>query len=296
MPSLKNDLLQINIKSKGAELCNITSVKNNTEFMWQANPEIWGSHAPNLFPIIGSMKDDSYIYNDQVYTMPKHGFARHNDNFKIKNQTDSNITFSLVSSDDLYAMYPFLFELEITFTLSKNKLTVNHTVINSDKKPLFFSLGGHPAFNCPLSKDEVYKDYYLEFEKTENSKSYLLNMNNGLLTKKTKPVFSEGSRINLRPDLFIEDALILKDLKSRIVSLKHNSKGKVLTVEFEDFKQLGIWAKPNAPYVCIEPWLGIADNETTDQNIENKEGILKLEAGSVFNASYSIEIEQSRLR
>ena len=295
MPSLKNDLLQINIKSKGAELCNITSVKNNTEFMWQANPKIWGSHAPNLFPIIGSMKNDNYIYNGKSYPMTKHGFARHNDNFKIKNQTDSSITFSLVSSDDLYAMYPFLFEFEITYTLSKNRLTINHTVTNSDKKPLYFSLGGHPAFNCPLSKDETYTDYYLEFEKTENSKSYLLNMNNGLLTKKTKPVFSEGNRINLRPDLFIEDALIFKDLKSRIVSLKHNTKGNVLTVAFEDFKQLGVWAKPNAPYVCIEPWLGIADNETTDQNIETKEGILKLEAGSVFNASYSIEIEQSHL-
>ncbi|WP_179019859.1 aldose 1-epimerase family protein [Winogradskyella forsetii] len=295
MHRLKNNFLQINIKSKGAELCNITSVKNKTEFMWQADPEIWGSHAPNLFPIIGCMKDDSYIYKNKSYHMPKHGFARHNDDFTIKNQTESSITFSLISNGDLFEMYPFLFEFDITYTLSENRLTINHKVTNIDKKPLYFSLGGHPAFNCPISKDENYTDYYLEFEKPENTASYVLNMNTGLLTHETKPVFTDGNKIDLRPDLFNEDALIFKDLKSRIVNLKHKTKGKLLTVNFEDFKQLGIWAKPNAPYVCIEPWLGIADLETTDQKIETKEGIIELESGAVFEASYSIEIDEKHL-
>ncbi|NRD21227.1 aldose 1-epimerase family protein [Winogradskyella eckloniae] len=295
MYSLKNDILQIGIKPKGAELCNITSVKNNREFLWQANPEFWGSHAPNLFPIIGCMKDDSYIYNSKLYHMPKHGFARHNDNFVVKNQSDSSITFSLSSNDDLYELYPFLFEFEITYTLSENILTINHTVTNRDRKTMYFSLGGHPAFNCPLTKDEDYTDYFLDFEHQENSESYLLNMENGLLTNETKPVFAEGHKINLRPDLFNADALIFKDLKSRVVSLTHKTKGKVLTVNFRGFKQLGIWAKPNAPYVCIEPWLGIADNEFTDQKIENKEGVLSLKSGAIFEASYSIEIEKSLL-
>ncbi|SDI45471.1 aldose 1-epimerase family protein [Winogradskyella thalassocola] len=296
MYSLKNNLLQINIKSKGAELCNITSAKHNTEFMWQANPEFWGSHAPNLFPIIGCMKDDTYIYNDKSYPMPKHGFARHNDNFTIKNQSDSSVTFSLVSNEELHTYYPFLFEFEITYTLSNNILTITHKVTNLDDKVLYFSLGGHPAFNCPLKKDENYTDYFLEFEQSENSQSHLLNMNTGLITDKTKPAFTEGNKINLRPDLFNEDALIFKNLKSRIVSLKHKTKGNVLTLNFEDFKHLGIWAKPNATYVCIEPWLGFADNETTDQNIETKEGIIKLDASSQFNASYSIEINKNHLQ
>jgi len=295
MYSLSNDLLQINIKSKGAELCNITSVENNTEFIWQADPKFWGSHAPNLFPIIGCMKDNSYIYNNKTYHMPKHGFVRHNDNFVVKNQTDTSISFLLVSNDELYKYYPFLFEFEITYTLAGNTLTINHTITNSDAKTLFFSLGGHPAFNCPLSKDDNYTDYYLEFEQAENSQSHVLNTNTGLLTTESIPVFKEGNKIHLRPDLFNKDALIFKDLKSRRVNLTHKTRGKVLTVNFKDFKQLGIWAKPNAPYVCIEPWLGIADNETTDQNIETKEGILSLKSGSVFNASYSIEIEQSHL-
>ncbi|NRD23797.1 aldose 1-epimerase family protein [Winogradskyella litoriviva] len=295
MHTLYNDLLKINIKPKGAELCNITSAKHKTEFIWQADPKFWGSHAPNLFPIIGCMKNNSYIYNNKTYSMPKHGFVRHNNNFVVKNQSDSSITFSLFSNNELYELYPFLFEFEITYTLNKNVLTVNHNVKNIDDKTLYFSLGGHPAFNCPISKEEDYTDYYLEFEKEENSQTYLLNIDNGLLTNKTKPVFSNGNRINLRPDLFNEDALIFKDLISRIVNLKHRTKGKVLTLNFKDFKELGIWAKPNAPYVCIEPWLGIADNETTDQKIETKEGIISLKSSSVFNASYNIEIEKSLL-
>ncbi|SDT01347.1 aldose 1-epimerase family protein [Winogradskyella sediminis] len=295
MPSLKNDLLHIQIKSKGAELSHITSVRHQKEFLWQADPTVWGSHAPNLFPIIGALKADSYRYNSQTYQMPKHGFVRHNDHLSITNQTDSSITFRLTSNSELFKLYPFLFQFEITYTLHENKLTVTHTVTNLDDKIMYFSLGGHPAFNCPLAEDEGYTDYYLEFETDETSPTYLLNMDNGLLTNKTKPIFADGNRINLRPDLFNEDALIFKELNSRMVRLKHRTKGEVLQVNFKDFNSLGIWAKPNAPYVCIEPWLGYADNETTDQKLETKEGILSLEADSKFNATYTIEIAQKHL-
>ena len=295
MPSLKNHLLHIQIKPKGAELCHITSTKHQTEFLWQADPTVWGSHAPNLFPIIGALKADSYNYNNQTYQMPKHGFVRHNDNLSITHQTDASVTFRLTSSSELFKLYPFLFEFEITYTLYENKLTVTHSVTNLDNKIMYFSLGGHPAFNCPLTEDEAYTDYYLEFKTDETSPTYLLNMDNGLLTDKTKPIFADGNRINLRPDLFNEDALIFKELNSRTVRLKHLTKGEVLRMNFKDFNSLGIWAKPNAPYVCIEPWLGYADNETTDQKLETKEGILSLEAGSKFNATYTIEIAQKHL-
>jgi galactose mutarotase-like enzyme len=164
-----------------------------------------------------------------------------------------------------------------------------------DTKTMYFYLGGHPAFNCTLYSDEKYSDYCLEFEKAENSKSYLVNMTNGLIINKTKPVFNNPNTINLREDLFDKDALIFKDLKSRKVTLKHKNKGSVLSMYFEDFSYLGIWAKPNAPYVCIEPWLGIADSETANQKIEDKEGIITLNAGLIFNASYSIEIEKRHL-
>ncbi len=295
MPFLENDLLKIEIKSKGAELCSIRSIKNNTEFVWEANPNVWGSHAPNLFPIIGAMKDDSYMYNGKKYNMPKHGFARHNKDFKVISNSNSEVTFQLKSNDELRAIYPFEFEFLMTYELKDNELLIHHTVKNTDSKTMYFSLGGHPAFACPLFKDESYTDYFLEFEKQETSKSYLLNMATGLVSDKTKPVFDSPNTINLHGDLFNEDALIFKDLTSRQVALKHKQKGEILNVKFEGFPFLGIWAKPNAPYVCIEPWNGIADSESTNQQIKDKEGIVTLEPKKSFKATYSITLNRNLL-
>ncbi|BAO77653.1 aldose 1-epimerase family protein [Winogradskyella sp. PG-2] len=295
MHILKNDSLEIKIKPRGAELSAINSIKNNKGFMWHADPDVWGGHAPNLFPVIGCMKDDSYTYDGKTYPMTKHGFVRRNDDFKVISKSETEIIFRISSNDDLYKMFPFQFELDIYYKLNDNILTINHMVRNIDTKTIYFSLGGHPAFTCPLYENESYEDYILEFEKAENSQSYLLNMENGLVTDKTKPAFTTDNTIQLRGDLFNEDALIFKDLKSRTVTLKHKTKGNILTVKFKDFPYLGIWAKPNAPYVCIEPWIGIADSETTNQKIEDKEGIIALDAASVFNASYSIEIDKRHL-
>jgi galactose mutarotase-like enzyme len=241
------------------------------------------------------MKNDSYIYNGKTYPMTKHGFIRHNDSFKITSQSDSEIIFSISSDNELYKMFPFQFKLDICYTLNENKLTVNHTVQNLDSKTMYFSLGGHPAFTCPLYKDENYSDYYLEFENRESSESYVLDIESGLVTDRTVPVIVEENKIKLRGDLFNNDALIFKDLKSRKITLKHKNKGSVLSMNYKDFPYLGIWAKPNANYVCIEPWLGIADSKTTNQNIEEKEGINQLESGSIFKASYTIEIDHRHL-
>ncbi|WP_299365025.1 aldose 1-epimerase family protein [Winogradskyella sp.] len=295
MYSLKNESLHINIKHKGAELCNITSVKSNLEFLWQADPKVWGSHAPNLFPIIGALKDDTYYYDSKAYKMPKHGFLRHHEDFEVMVQSKDKIAFRLISNNKLSAIYPFDFEFLLTYTLIDNVLHLHHSVKNTDKKTIYFSLGGHPAFNCPLYDGELYTDYFLDFEKLENSKSYILDMPTGLVTKKTKAVFTEGHKIQLRPHLFNEDALIFRDIKSRAVTLKHKEKGGILSVRFDDFPYLGIWAKPNAPYVCIEPWLGIADSESTNQQLINKEGIIVLQPNSDFNATYSIEIDKAHL-
>jgi galactose mutarotase-like enzyme len=160
---------------------------------------------------------------------------------------------------------------------------------------MYFSLGGHPAFKCPVHENENYDDYILEFEHTETSKTHLINMENGLISSKTKSVFNDSNSIPLKHDLFNEDALIFKDLKSKKVTLKSNKNGDILSVSYHDFPYLGIWAKPNGNYVCIEPWLGIADSETTNQNFKEKEGILTLDANKTFKAAYNIEIHNSHL-
>ena len=295
MFSLENEKLKISVKKIGAELCEIKSVKHKTDFMWDANPAVWGSFAPNLFPIIGALKEDTYTFENQKYTLPKHGFVRSNDHVKLIEQTANSLTFGLSYSEDSLKIYPFKFQFAITYTLKDNCIDVLHTIKNVDDKALFFSVGGHPAFKCPVFKDENYEDYSLEFETIENSKNHLINMENGLISSKTKSLFNNSNTIHLNHELFNEDALVYKDLKSRKVTLKSAKKGPILSVNFPDFSYLGIWAKPNGNYVCIEPWLGIADSETTNQNLKDKEGILKLDPNKTFKATYSIEIHNSHL-
>ncbi len=295
MYHLNNHLLKISVKKTGAELCNIVSVNNNTEFMWQANPDIWGSHAPNLFPIIGVLKNGFFSFEGKNYHLTKHGFIRNNNDIQLIEQTKNSLTFGICHSPKLLEMYPFKFDFKITFILKNNSIEVKHTVKNMDDKTIYFSLGGHPAFKCPVFEDENYNDYNLEFEHHETSKSYLLNTENSLMTSNTKEIFKNSNTIQLTNELFSEDALVFKDLNSRKTILKSSKNGEVLSVTYKDFKYLGIWAKPNGNFVCIEPWLGLGDYENTNQQLINKEGILSLEPNKTFTASYHIEIHKSHL-
>ncbi|WP_299382001.1 aldose 1-epimerase family protein [uncultured Lacinutrix sp.] len=295
MFELSNSILKIKVKPVGAELCEISSVKNNTQFMWDANPDVWGSFAPNLFPIIGALKDETYFYNGIKYSMPKHGFVRHSEDIKLIKETKNSLSFSLTYNEDLLKIYPFKFEYIITYTLNNNTLNINYTVKNKDNRTIYFSVGGHPAFKCPLYNDENYTDYNLVFETEETSKTHLLNMQTGLVKNETKPVFNTKNSIQLKPDLFKNDALIFKDLKSRKVALVNDLRGEILNITFKGFNYLGLWAKLNASYVCIEPWLGIADQENASQNITEKEGIIKLPENETFSANYSIQIHEHHL-
>ena len=295
MYTLQNKLLKIAINKTGAELSKITSVKDNTDFMWNGNPDVWSGIAPNLFPIIGALKNDTYIFDNKNYSLPKHGFIRHSNDLEVIEQTENSITFKLTYNNELLKIYPFKFEFFISYILTENTLKVKHTVNNIDDKSLYFSLGGHPAFKCPVFENETYEDYFLEFEYAENSKTHGINMENGLISSKTEPVFENTNVLPLKHDLFNNDALVFKDLKSRRVSLKSKLNGEILNVSYPNFPYLGIWAKPSGDYVCIEPWLGIADNENTNQDFITKEGVLKLDSKQSFTASYQIAIAKAHL-
>jgi galactose mutarotase-like enzyme len=295
MQTLENDKLKITVNIIGAELSKITSVKNKTEFMWHADQNIWGSSAPNLFPIIGALKNDTYFFENKAYKLPKHGFVRHNQNIVLHEKTKNSLTFKLVSNSDLFKIFPFNFEFLITYTLLNNTLELKHTIKNTGNKIMYFSVGGHPAFKCPVFNNESYDDYFLEFNQLENSKRHLINMKNGLISETTATVFNNSNKLPLTHHLFHKDALVFKDLKSRKIRLISKKNGTILSVSFEGFPYLGIWAKPNGNFACIEPWLGIADSENTNQNLVEKEGILSLEAHKTFQASYYIEIDNKHL-
>jgi galactose mutarotase-like enzyme len=259
--------------------------------MWDANPEIWGSYSPVLFPIIGALKNNECTIAKKKYVIPKHGFVRYNEDIRLENRSHDRLNFQLDYSDKTLAQYPYKFKFNITFQLVGNKLVVTHKVKNLDSKSIFFALGAHPGFKCPINAGEEYEDYFIEFEKQEQAEVTLLS-DSGLITDNTRLVLDDTNILPLRKDLFVNDALIFKDLKSRKVSLKSNKSEQVLTMRFADFEYLGIWAKPNAPFVCIEPWLGITDHEDTDGNFLEKDGLIKLPVGELYSAQYSIEIEE----
>lgn len=287
---LENETLSISVKLIGAELCSIKKIETGTEYIWQANPEIWGSHAPVLFPVIGGLKNGRFIFEGNEYSMPKHGIFRNNKNVILKSSSKNNLCFSLGFSEETLKQYPFKFEFEVNFELKEQSVHISHQVFNLDNKPLYFSVGGHPAFNAPVYPGETYEDYYLEFDKKQDLKTCLLN-NDGLITDKTSTVTENDDKIPLHKNLFDRDALVFKNIQSKKVALKSKISGTILTLSYPDFKNLGIWAKPNSPYVCIEPWLGIADNEATSQDLKKKEDIISIMPSQTFEASYVIKIE-----
>lgn len=292
---LKNDLLTIAINKIGAELSEITSTKNNTQFMWNADPNVWGNYAPNLFPIVGMLKDDRYFFEGKSYQLPKHGFIRNNSNFDIHEHTEKRLVLRLKDTEESLKIYPFKFEYDVIFELSNHKLNVSYRVTNLNHNSMYFSVGGHPAFKCPVFEDESYDDYQLIFEKDETSETHLLDLENGLVTSETKPVFDTSNSINLQHSLFDHDALVFNDLKSKNVTLKSINHGAVVTLHFEEFPYFGIWAKPNGDYVCLEPWIGIADSEDSNQKLIDKTGIISLEAAKTFEATYIIEMHTAHL-
>jgi galactose mutarotase-like enzyme len=265
---IKSSFLEVLINKNGAEIASIKN-ENETEYMWDANPLIWGSSAPVLFPIIGGLKNGVYFFEGKEYKVTKHGFIRNNKELVVNNHTKSSITFQYKYTKETLKNYPFKFEFNITFSVDESTINIFHEIINHGDHTMFFSLGGHPAFKCPLNKGENYNDYLIKFEQKETSETHLLNKN-GLLNGQTKPLLNNTDILPLKHSLFKDDALILKDLKSKKVNLMHKTKGSILSFEFNDFDYLGIWAKPEGDFVCIEPWLGVTDNEDTDGNLKTK--------------------------
>ncbi|MCE7058165.1 aldose 1-epimerase family protein [Algoriphagus sp. AGSA1] len=287
--TLQSDDLQIAINPIGMELSSIRSRSTNLEYIWQGDPAIWKGQAPVLFPIIGALKDGFAYFDGNKYEIPKHGFVRHSDKPKLIGQTENSLKFRLIWDNETLRIYPFEFQLDITFTLSEKVLEVTHEVSNLGKETMPYSLGAHPAFNCPLRIGETYEDYRIEFPQSETDATWLIDQQ-GLIKDQTKPFLNNSTIIPLSKDLFDNDALIFKHLKSREASLSHREKGAVLTVKFEDFDYLGIWAKPAAPFVCIEPWMGIADSTTSSHEFIQKEGISFLAPNSSETKSYTITV------
>src|SRR6201996_6352440 len=288
MTVIENDFLKVAIDTKGAQLSSVIDKSEGRELMWQADPNVWPWHAPNLFPIVGGVINDELLVDGKAYSMKRHGFAR-NSEFILLSSDDRSVVFSLPNSEKTHEVYPYSFDFEVMYLLIENALRITYKVINRDKKTIYFSVGGHPAFNVPFHANEQYEDYYLEFEVEEKLERHLLAPD-GMFSGETEPVQFDGKKLWLKKDMFNDDAFVFKNLRTREVTLRSKNHDKSLTVEFPHFNYLGIWAKSGAPFVCIEPWLGCTDTEGQPKDISQKENIQKLSMGHVFEAAFFISI------
>ena len=288
MFSIENQHLKITVHPKGAELQSIFNKRNQLEYLWSGDPAIWGKHSPLLFPIVGTLKHDTYFYKDQSYTLPRHGFARDME-FELEEQQADALTFLLRSNEATRANYPFEFELRVTYQLAPNGLATTYSVKNLSAGDLYFSIGGHPAFKVPLVAGTQYEDYYLEFEEKETASRWPISRD-GLIENAAMPLLNNSNILPLTRELFAADAVVFKQLSSTVVSLRSDKTSHALDFDFADFPYLGIWAAKNADFVCIEPWCGIADSVDSDQQLTAKEGINRLAAGDVFERMWAITL------
>ena len=288
---LENENIKISASTFGGELNNLITKKDNVEFLWNGDEKYWKYHSPILFPIVGKVFNNKYRVENAEYELPQHGLARTRE-FKMIEKDDNHIVFELLWSEDTLKIYPYKFSLRLSYELLENGVKVGYKVKNLDDKEIYFSIGGHPAFMCPLLSEEKFEDYYFEFNQKENVGTMELDTDKGYLTGNTNEFFNNSNIINLNLELFKYDALVFSNLKSNLITLKSNKNSKELTMDFTGFPYLALWTKPTgAPFICIEPWYGHTDYKDFNGELKDKEGIEKLPIDGEFNAEYKLFIK-----
>ncbi len=281
MITIKNDYLTAKINEVGAELKSL--VCNDIQYIWQGDEKYWAGSAPLLFPICSGLKDDEYYLDGKKYTLQKHGYARFC-KFEVENQVEDSVTFLLCSNEESLKQFPFRYELRVTYTLENKTLKVKYDVKNLSDDTMYFSIGAHEGYYCP----EGIEEYDVILPEAETLDSTVLEGN--VLGNNKVRIIENSDRIALKYDYFAVDALVFKDMKARSAVLKNRNNGKAVKVTFEGCDYFLLWTKPDAPYICLEPWCGISDNKDTDKNFKTKEGIRQIAAGGNFVNEHSIEV------
>ena len=285
--TLTNDALTCEIALRGAELRSLRDVASKDEFIWQRNPTFLSASAPILFPVIGCFNNGGYLLNGRFHEIPKHGFAR-NMNFLLVASNEASATFQLTDTDSTFVAYPYAFALEVMFTLHERTLAVDYRLVNRSDRMMFFALGSHPAFNLPVKLGPL-EDWSIQFETVEKPICHRFAENQ--LSSVPEPYeFEAGNRIVLTGETFVRDALIFKGIRSHYLQIVHREHGVRLRFNTGGAPTLGIWAKPGAPYVCLEPWYGFDDSSEINADMRQKPDMLSLAAGESFATGYSITV------
>ena len=287
--TLTSENYQVTLDSFGAELKSFRD-PSGKEFIWNSDPAFWMRSSPLLFPTVGNVRNNKTIINGTVYTMPKHGFCKESD-FAVLSQSETQVTFSLTDSEDTLKMYPFHFELRLNYALSGNKLLMTYDVFNKDTSDMYYHIGAHPGFMCPLEEGEVLSDYVLEFSKEERLVSPVYDLENLCFSKNKTNTFAEkGKVLPLNASMFDQDAIYFPHIASRSVSLKNPSTGKGISMDYPGFKSIAFWTPigGKAPFLCLEPWNCASIFDDEDDIFAHKRDIEVLAPSK--NASYKLEI------
>lgn len=286
---IDNGIISIAVREKGAELASIK--KDGKEYLWNADPSVWNRSAPQLFPIVGTLADNEYVYNGKTYGMTRHGFAR-DSLFTLSGKTDKDICFTLRDTKETLDVYPFPFLFEVEYTLRDNVLTNVWRIINTGDKTMYFSVGGHPAFMCPVSGGKI-TDCFLAFAGKEPvSKIRCETINaDGLLQSRSDTYELSNGIVRISDDMFSHDVLILENSGVHSISLLDKSEKARLRVDF-DTDIVGLWSPQDkgAPFLCIEPWYGRCDRENFKGELKDREWGNSLESGEKFEKSFTVTV------
>lgn len=281
---LENEASRVVINEKGAELSSFILKDTNLEYIWQGDPAFWGRHAPVLFPFVGRLKNDTYKYKGKSYPMSQHGFARDKE-FKLEKATETFASFLLKSDEDTLKVYPFEFELIINYALDGKSLTVSYEV-RTQSDEMYFGIGGHPAFNVPLSEETNFNDYYIHFAPSKSR--ITLPLEGAYVNVTEKTLAQTNTSIQMDRELFKKDAMILETKGENAFSILSDKTKHGVTLFYDNLPFVGIWSPydKEAPFVCIEPWAGIADTVDASGNIEDKLGMNHLSKNDCFKQHY----------
>lgn len=287
--TIENDILKIDVDSKGAQLFSVYSKKSNTEYLWQGNPAYWTGRAYNLFPFIGRMYNGVYTYQGTEYAIRPHGVARYNE-FAIEEHSKNKLVFLLKDNEETYKEYPFHFEYRVIFEIKDNTLSVRQEAKNIDEKTLICGFGGHPGINVPFGNG-AFEDYVLEFSKPTNASQQLLSENKFMANQTVTYPLVDGVKLPLKHSLFDNDAVILENT-SGCVAVRSDKESKVVKMYYDDFKYIGFWhaCETDAPYVCLEPWSSLPATEGKIDDLEQKKDMFHIESGKTASATFTLEI------
>lgn len=284
---LKNKHLCVRISDTGAELFSIKT-PDETEYLWQGDPAFWSGRAINLFPIVGKLYEGCYTYKGQRYELPNHGFLRHS-TMRAQQKSADAIDFILSDNAETRAVYPFKFELTVSYSLIENRINCGYTLKNTGDEVMIFALGGHPGFNVPIDNGR-FEDWYLQFDEGIKPTRVCLSASGYLSDDEPAYQLTDG-KIPLEHGLFDNDAIILRNSGKR-VTLKSDLSNRYVTVHIDpQFIYTGFWQveKKPAPYVCIEPWTSLLDYEKPCA-FETKRDMTRLQPAESFFARMDIEI------